>query len=145
MLGHHQPLRFRTILVSLLARPIPFVLAAISRPALSESLSKTRLSTVLACGFSCIEQRALSESLSKAHRLALVCGDSGQGSALRMMYLVRRASLRNIILRLPSSHSKQPSCRWFSTSLAKVQLGHVLRAGPLSPLLNIDLRAELRF
>ena len=54
----------------------------------------------VACGFSCIEQRALSGSLSKAHRLALVCGDSGQGPSLRIMYLVRSASLRNIILRL---------------------------------------------
>ena len=39
-------------------------------------------------------------SLSKANRLARICGDSGQGSSLRMMYLIRSASLRNIILRL---------------------------------------------
>ena len=44
-----------------------------------------------------------------------------------------------------SSHPKQPSCRLFSTSLAKVPSGHALPTGPLSPLLNIDLRAELRF
>ena len=147
MLGHHQPLRLRTILVSLLARPIPFVLAAISRPALSESLSKTRRSTVLACGFSCIEQWALSGSLSKAHRLALVCGDSGQGSSLRPAQLAHSQCLTAehhsslACARTRSSHPPGSS----QCLLAKVSLGHALRAGPLSPLLNRDLRAELRF
>jgi hypothetical protein len=57
-----------------------------------------------------------------------------------MMYLVRSASLRNIILRL----------RVLAPEAAVLPVihnvsGHVLPAGPLSPLLNRDLRAELRF
>jgi hypothetical protein len=33
----------------------------------------------------------------------------------------------------------------YSQRLCQSPLGHALRTGPLSPLLNIDLRAELRF
>ena len=43
--------------------------------------------------------------------------------------------------RTRSSHPAGDSQR----PIAKVLLGHVLPAGPLSPLLNRDLRAELRF
>ncbi len=99
-LGHHQPLS----LVAANGFDSSKALPVCSRGHLGTGLERIfeQVSSVNSASmwFSCIEQRALSGSLSKAHRLPLVCGDSGQGSALRMMYLVRSASLRNIILRL---------------------------------------------
>ena len=67
-----------------------------------------------------------------------------QGSSLRMMYLVRSASLRNIILRLRWLAHRAATAGGLQRLLAKVPLGHSLPTGPLSPLLNRDLRAELR-
>ncbi len=114
---------------------------------MSESMSETRLSTVLACGFSCIEQWALSGSLSKAHRLALVCGDSGQGSSLRPAQLSHSQSLihSQLGLRLRKLAPEAAILPVVLNVSGQVPLGHVLPTGPLSPLLNIDLRAELRF
>ena len=68
-----------------------------------------------------------------------------QGSSLRMMYLVRNASLRNIILRLGKLAPEAAILPVILNVYLQGPLGHVLPTGPLSPLLNSDLRAELRF
>ena len=68
-----------------------------------------------------------------------------QGSSLRMMYLVRSASLQNIILRLRWLAHRAATAGGLQRPLAKVPLEHALRAGPLPPLLKRVLRAELRF
>ena len=62
-----------------------------------------------------------------------------------MMYLVRSASLRNIILRLRQLAPKAVILPVILNLSGQGRMGHVLPTGPLSPLLNRDLRAELRF
>ena len=62
-----------------------------------------------------------------------------------MMYLVRSASLRNIILRLRELAPEAAILPVVVNFIGQVPLGHALPTGPLSPLLNRDLRAELRF
>jgi hypothetical protein len=62
-----------------------------------------------------------------------------------MMYLVRSASLRNIILRLRRLALRTPILPVVCNGHQPSSIGHALQAGPLSPLLNMDLRAELRF
>jgi hypothetical protein len=62
-----------------------------------------------------------------------------------MMYLVRSASLRNIILRLRLLAPEAAILPVVLNVIGQGPLGHALETGPLSPLLNWDLRAELRF
>ena len=60
--------------------------------------------------------------------------------------LIRSASfVRSLDFACVTDTLQHSTYRKFSTSLAKVPWGHAIRTGPLSPLLNRDLRAELRF